>query len=193
MIGLLAGTFARRDPPAVVLGITRDDFDAYLSIICANAGDDGLSIVARDLDSGVMAGALLAEDAARPAQIDLATLSPRFEPIYDLFGELEAEIDDVEPIDPGTTLHLFMLGVDERFAGRGIAQRLVETCLANGGVLGYRFAVTEATNRTSQHIFSKLGFVTRAEAGYAEYRRDGVATFAPISEHGGIKSMTRSI
>ena len=129
----------------------------------------------------------------RPFKLDLDTLSPRFGPIYELFGELETKIDNAEPIEPGTTLHVFMLGVDERFAGRGIAQWLVEACLANGAAFGYRAAVTEATNRTSQHIFSKLGFIVRAEASYSEYRREGVATFTSIAEHGGIKSMIRSI
>jgi ribosomal protein S18 acetylase RimI-like enzyme len=191
MIDLLAETFARHDPPAVVLGITQDDFKAYLSIICANAGDDGLSIVARDVESGIMAGALRTEDAARSAQIDLASLSPRFEPIFDLFGELEAKVDDVDPIESGTTLHVFMLGVDERFSRRGIAQRLVEVALANGAAMGYGTAVTEATNLVSQHIFEKLGFSARAQASYADYRRDGIATFASIANHRGIISMAR--
>ena len=193
VIEVLARSFSRRDPPAIVLGLTEDDFKRFLAFVTANTSKDGLTIVARDVLSGEMAGAVSTEDAGAPVQLDLDTLSPRFAPVYDLFGELEAAIEDADPLEPGTTLHVFMLGVDEQFGGRGIAQRLVEACLANGASLGYRSAVTEATNRTSQHIFSKLGFVVRAEASYGEYRRDGVATFASISEHGGLKSMIRSI
>jgi len=193
MVRVLAATFARHDPPAVAVGLAPEDFETFLTIVSATAGDDGLTVVARDVASGSMAGALLTEDAGRAAELDLGAISPRFGPIFDLFGEIEERIGDAGPIEPGTTLHVFMLGVDDRFAGRGIAQRLVETCLANGAALDYRTAVTEATNRTSQHIFSKLGFVVRAQASYAEYRRDGVATFASIAEHGGVKSMIRSM
>jgi ribosomal protein S18 acetylase RimI-like enzyme len=193
MIRVLATSFAGHDPPAVALGLTAEDFEPYLSIVCASAGSDGLSIIARDVASGSIAGVLRTEDAGRPAHVDLDALSPRFGPIYDLFDELEGKIDDAGPIEPGTTLHVFMLAVDERFARRGIAHRLVEACVANAAALGYRTAVTEATNSVSQHIFAKLGFNARAQASYADYRRDGVAMFASIVEHGGIMSMVRDL
>ena len=83
--------------------------------------------------------------------------------------------------------------VDDRFARRGIAQRLVEVSLANAVALGYRTAVTEATNLVSQHIFSKLGFATRAQASYGDYRGGGNATFASIADQGGIMSMARNL
>ena len=191
MVYLLAETFARRDPPAVAVGLTSRDMETILSMLSARADRDGLSVVARDGDSGVMAGASLNDDAARPAELDLAALSPRFGPILDLFRELDDVIGHAEPIELGPTVHVSMLGVSDAFAGQGIAQRLVEAALANAAVLGYRSAVTEATNLVSQHIFEKLGFITRAQASYAGYRRDGVATFGSIANHGGIKSMIR--
>lgn len=58
---------------------------------------------------------------------------------------------------------------------------------------GYRLAVTEATNRVSQHIFRKLGFVERAELPYRKYRRGGVPVFASIAEHGGPMAMDRQL
>jgi ribosomal protein S18 acetylase RimI-like enzyme len=125
--------------------------------------------------------------------VDADAISPNFAPIFDLLRDLDEVTADAAPVEPGTAVHVSMLGVDERFARRGIAQRLLEACLANGAARGYRSAVTEATNRTSQHIFSKLGFVVRAEAPYGEYRRDGVATFASIVEHGGIAAMVRAL
>lgn len=191
MVSVLAETFARHDPPAVALGLTALEFETFLTIVSATAGDDSLTVIARDLASGSMAGALLNEDAGRRSERDLGAISPRFGPISDLFGEIDERIGDAGPIEPGTTMHVFMLGVDDRFAGRGIAQQLVEASLANAVARGYRTAITEATNLVSQHIFSKLGFVTRAQASYAAYRRNGRATFSSIADQGGIKSMTR--
>jgi len=193
MVRVLAATFARHDPPAVAVGLAPEDFETFLTTVSATAGNDGLTVVARDIGSGSMAGALLNEDAGRAAELDPGAISPRFGPIFDLFGEIEERIGDTGPIEPGTTLHLFMLGVDERFAGRGIAQRLVEASLANGAALRYRTAVTEATNLVSQHIFAKVGFVTRAQASYGDYRRDGRAMFASIADQGGIMSMVREL
>ena len=138
-----------------------------------------------------MAGALLAEDAASSPPDGMAGLSDKFEPIFELFGELEAQIDDPPITAPGEVLHLFLLGVDERFAGRGIGQQLVEVALANGADSDFRVAVAEATNRTSQHIFAKLGFACRAAVAYADYRRDGIPVFRSIADHGGPMAMIR--
>jgi hypothetical protein len=46
-------------------------------------------------------------------------------------------------------------------------------------------AVTEATNKTSQHIFRKLGFTERVRGSYADHRFEGKAWFTSIDEHGG--------
>ena len=54
-------------------------------------------------------------------------------------------------------------------------------------------AVTEATNKVSQHIFRKLGFVERVRRSYQTHRFDGRAVFASIAEHGGPILMDRSL
>jgi succinylarginine dihydrolase len=75
--------------------------------------------------------------------------------------------------------------VDDRFAGHGVAQRLDRETLDRGIATGYRTAVVEATNRTSEHIFSKLGFAASARTSYASYRHDGMPVFAAVADHGG--------
>ena len=79
-----------------------------------------LTIVGGDLRSGDLAGALLNEDAATPSPDGMGELSPKFEPILDLYGQLEDQTAQPEEIEVGTVLHLFLLGVDARFVGRGI-------------------------------------------------------------------------
>ncbi|MCZ6777515.1 MAG: GNAT family N-acetyltransferase, partial [Acidobacteria bacterium] len=79
----------------------------------------------------------------------------------------------------------FLLGVDERFAGRGIAQQLITACLARGEQRGYRMAVTEATNETSQHIVRKHGFVEQVKRSYGQHRFQGQAFFESIADQGG--------
>jgi ribosomal protein S18 acetylase RimI-like enzyme len=190
---VLAATFTRHDPPAVAVGLTPAEFEDFVAVVSQSAGTDRLTIIARNLASGAMAGVLLAEDAATAFPDGMDRLSAKFDPIFDLFGQLDEQIDEERPSAPGVVLHLFLLGVDERFARQGIAQALVRSCVANGYRMGYRTAVTEATNRVSQHVFGKLGFSSRAECSYASYRRDGVPVFASIAEHGGPKAMIRDI
>ena len=112
-------------------------------------------------------------------------LSAKFNPIFDILGQLDAAYRGVQAVSAGESLHLFLLGIARRFAGQGVAQQLVAECLANGARRGYRVAVTEATNRTSQHIFRKQGLVDRGPAVLPGHRFDGQAVFAAIAEHGG--------
>ncbi len=193
MTRMLALAFTQSDPPAVAVGLTPDEFEAFVALVAIPESTLSLTVVARDLESGVIAGALLNEDASTPPPDGMDALSGKFDPIFDLFGRLEDEQAAQDMVEPGAVLHLFLLGVDGRFAGRGIAQQLVGAALAHGSTMGYQFAITEATNRTSQHIFDKAGFTTRARASYADYRRDGVAVFSSISEHGGPAAMAREL
>jgi ribosomal protein S18 acetylase RimI-like enzyme len=106
---------------------------------------------------------------------------------------LEAEYRGERAVRPGDSLHLFLLGVADRVAGRGVGQQLVAACLENGARRGYRLAVTEATNKVSQRIFRKQGFVERAQRSYRAHRFGGRAAFASIAEHGGPILMERSL
>jgi len=182
---LLGEVFAERDQPAVAAGLTPSEFEAFVRLFCLKAAAEGLTIVARSGETGEMIGALLTEDSASEPPQGMDRLSAKFNPIFDILGQLDAAYRGGQAVSAGESLHLFLLGVARRFAGQGVAQQLVAECLANGVRRGYRLAVTEATNRTSQHIFRKQGFVDRVRRSYRDHRFDGQAVFAPIAEHGG--------
>lgn len=190
---LLAENFTRHDPPAVAVGLTPDEFEAFVALWSPSAREDGLTIVARDIATGQLAGALLTDDAASAPPPGLDAISGKFGPILDLLDQIDAEYRAEKTIEPGQYLHLFLLGVAEQFTGRKIGRHLVEVCLANGATLGYAVAVTEATNPVSQHIFGQLGFQKRAERSYVDYRLDGRPVFASIAEHGGPMTMDRNL
>lgn len=193
MSRLLGEVFARLDPPAVAVGLTPPDFEAFVRMLCPGAAVDGLTIVARSGETGEMVGALLTEDSAAALPAGMDRLSPKFDPIFDILGQLDAEYRADRTILPGESLHLFLLGVDPRFAGQGVAQGLVRTCLAHGTSRHYRVAVTEATNRTSQHVFRKHGFTERVRRSYEDHRFEGRAYFGSIADQGGPMLMTRDL
>jgi ribosomal protein S18 acetylase RimI-like enzyme len=185
MAELLAEVFSRSDPPAVAAGLTPREFGACVQLFCPKAGREGLTIVARLAESGDLVGALLTEDGSSVLPDGVERLSPKFDPIFDIMGQLDEEYRGDSEVGHGEHLHLFLLGVSPRVAGRGVAQELVRVCLKNGSRLGYLVAVTEATNKASQHIFRKAGLVERVERSYKTHRFDGRAVFASIAEQGG--------
>jgi ribosomal protein S18 acetylase RimI-like enzyme len=185
MARLLGKVFSQRDPPAVATGLTSSEFEAFVRLFSANAEAEGLTIVARSAGTGEMIGALLTEDSASALPDGMDRLSAKFNPIFDILGQLDTEYRVGRTTPPGESLHLFLLGVAEPFAGHGVAHQLVSACLENGARRDYRIAVTEATNKTSQHIFRKHGFIERVHRSYRDHRFDGQAVFASIVEQGG--------
>ena len=185
MTRLLGTVFADRDPPAVAVGLSPSEFEDFIRLFCPKAAADGLTIVAQSVETGEMCGALLTEDSASALPDGIEQLSRKFDPIFDILGQLDGDYRSGETVHPGESIHLFLLGVAERFGGKGIAKQLVAECLANGIGRGYRLAVTEATNKTSQHVFRKLGFVERVRRSYGDHRFNGQAIFASIAEQGG--------
>ena len=193
MARLLGEVFSMRDPPSVATGLTISEFETFVRVLCPQAAVEGLTILARDSVTGELIGALLTEDSATTLPEGMDQLSPKFEPIFDILGQLETEYRAGRHPRPGESLHLFLLGVAESSGGRGVAQQLVTRCIENGARKGYRVAVTEATNRVSQHIFRKLGFAERVRRSYLSHRFAGRAVFASIAEQGGPILMDRSL
>ena len=193
MTRLLAEVFSGGEPPAVAVGLTSAEFESFVQLLCPAVIADGLTIVARRSDTSEMVGALLTEDFGTAPPDGAAKLSHKFDPVFDILGQLDAEYRDGRVVPRGESLHLYLLGVTASAAGRGVAKQLVATCLENGARKGFRVAVTEATAKASQHVFRSLGFVERVRRSYEQHRFDGRAVFASIAEHGGPILMDREL
>jgi GNAT superfamily N-acetyltransferase len=182
---MLGDIFSRREPPAVALRLTPAEFEAFVQLLCPNVVAEGLTIVARHADTGQMVGALLTEDGASAMPHVVGALSSKFDPIFHLLGQLDDEYRATRIIRHGELMHLYLLGVTDAAAGRGVAKQLVAKCLELGARRGYTVAITEATAKTSQNVFRTLGFTERVRRSYEHYRFEGRAPFASIAEHGG--------
>lgn len=185
MSRLLGEVFAEQDPPALAVGLTVVEFEAFVRLYGPKADAEGLSIVARSAATGKMVGALLAEDSATEPPAGHDQLSPKFAPIFDILGQLDAEYSGGRSKQLAESVHLFLLGVAPSHAGRGVAKRLVAECLANSISKRFSIALTEATNKKSQHLFRKQGFIDRVRRSYKDHRFEERAFFTSITEQEG--------
>jgi len=190
---LLAEQFSRHEPLAVAVGLPYAQIRAQVAAFGPKALAERLTIVARDSSTGELLGALLTEDFATPLPTDVAMAAPDFAPLGSLLEGLDNRYRAAHPVEPGTHLHLFMLGVATQVACRGVGSTLVATCLANGRQRGYTTAVTEATGAISQHVFRKLGFRELFLASYKTFQFHGERVLASIAEPEGTILMARSI
>jgi len=193
MSRLLGEVFAKHDPPAVAVGLEPFEFEAFVRAFCRQAAAQELTIVAHCVETGEMCGALLTEDSASGLPDGINQLSEKLDPIFDILGQLDEEYRDGEDVVPGESIHLFLLGVKQSFSGRGVAQELISKCLANGASRSYRTAVTEATNKASQHVFQKQGFAERVRRSYGAYTFDGRIPFESIIDEGGPALMDKDL
>jgi hypothetical protein len=188
----LGMVFAANDPLALTLGVTPGEFAELARCFASGAGDDGLSIVARRAYTGELVGVLVATDGSAASPSGLERLSPKFAPVFDLLGGLDAEYrQSMIPPPLGFWLHLLLLGVPEPFAGREVGAQLLACCLENATRKGFRVVSAEATHSASQHILRKQGFIDRIRRSYQEYRFEGRAVFASIEGHSGPILMER--
>ena len=193
IVDLLARVFSESEPPAVAMGLTFFDMEQFLRFITPGIVSASLTVIARDTDSGELAGVLLTDDFAVPPRLDPTQINSRFVPIFSMLEELDEQFRRERTFLPGECIHLFMLGVDRRFAGCGIAKAMVAACVTNGLQKGYRTAITEATGKVSQQVFRKNGFGERFTVSYRNFKYDGNAVFAGIREHDGAMLMEKSL
>lgn len=193
MAALLADVFSRFDPPAVAVGLSFDEVRGLVRLFGQRALGDALTIVARAKPSGRLIGAMLTDEFATPPPKDIDKVAKHFAPIAALLDGLDEQYRKTNPVLPGQTIHLFMLGVGAEFAGRGIAQTLIRLTLENGKRKGYKRAVTEATGKVSQHIFQNLGFAEQFRTAYKEFAYRGKRVFNLIVEHEAVILMDRRL
>jgi len=182
--GLLSKAFSKSEPPAVAMGLTEPELEQFVRLLCPKAAEERLTIVAA-VEGSQIAGVMLSEDFAALPDFPPGSCSEKFLPIFSMLEGLDQQYRRDREIVPGRYLHLFMLAVDQRFAGQGLAQRMIDACLENGRRKGFRYAVTEATGVVSQHVFSKLGFKERFRISYPDYSFEGQAVFSSIRGHQG--------
>lgn len=193
MSRLLSEVFAERDPPAVAVGLEPSEFEAFVRLYCRQAVAQELTIVAHCAETGEMCGVLLTEDSASGLPDGIDQLSEKLDPIFDILGQLDEEYRGGEDAVSGESIHLFLLGVKQSFSGKGVAQKLISKCLANGASRSYRMAVTEATNKASQHVFRKQGFAERVGRSYGAHKFDGRHPFESIIDQGGPMLMDKNL
>lgn len=180
MAGLLAESFSRHEPISRAVGLSSAELEGLVMAFGPKALAERLSLVARDVHTGDLVGALLAQDFSTPPPDGIADIAPSFAPIGALLDGLDDRYRASREIAPGTCLHLFMLGVARHGHGRGIADHLLKAGLANGKARGYRFAVGEATGNVSQHLCRKNGFRDVLAASYKDFVFDGRHVFSSI-------------
>lgn len=187
LANVVAKAFIQFDPMAIAQNLSVEEFADYIKLLGEWIEQEQLTVIARDKSSDEIVGAVIAGDFASdsPLNPDSNDISAKFDPIVELIEELETRYKKDQQIKLGEYLHVYMLAVSPNHQRKKIAQNLLQVCLNNGVKKQFNWAVTEAANSVSQHIFGKLDFVPRYQISYQEFTHQGIRVFAKIKGHEG--------
>jgi ribosomal protein S18 acetylase RimI-like enzyme len=190
---MTAEIFARYEPVTSALGISLKDFADFVRLLGPKVEQEELTVIARNQDTNQIIGAMVTDDFSIEPPEEMRHLGDKFEPLWAILDELDAQYKQGRILPKGEYLHLFLLAVDLQQSGKNIAKNLVQTCLKNGVRKGYTTGVVEATGVVSQHIFRKFGFVDRFEAPYKTFTFQDKPIFESIKDHHGIILMDKAL
>jgi N-acetylglutamate synthase-like GNAT family acetyltransferase len=178
----ISQVFSSFEPLAKTVKISFNEFYEFALPICKKAADEEISIIAKDQKTGEVVGFIISEDFITIESDHPAGISHKFEAVFSLLSELENNYRRCHPVKLGQVLHIFMLGVKEKYTKRHIATTLVKANLNLAKHHNFEIAVAEATGVVSQHIFDKLGFKEEFSIEYKSYKFKDKHIFSSI-EH----------
>lgn len=190
-VDLLTETFCQGDPIETALHITPGEFRVMLELELEPIWRNGLSMLARDVPSGRLLGALVAMDALAESVDSRGKITPKFEPIGEIARDFHDFYVSTRNPQPGSCLYLFVIGVHSDAAGQGLGQKLIGEALRNARKKGYRSAFALTTNLASMNAFRKHQFSAIKTIDYQSYLYRGCPVFASITEHPGLSLMER--
>ncbi|GAB1538935.1 hypothetical protein NUACC21_16000 [Scytonema sp. NUACC21] len=191
VIYCLSHTFPQ-ETMSKALEINANSFSPFAEIVCRKAIKEQLSLVAKDEESGDVIGFSILEDFVSEFP-KLDGIDTRFLPILNLLSELDDWYKSNYQLKPGEVLHLFMTGVDERYRGQGIAQKLMEEIFNVAKNNGYKSIIAECTGAITQHIRAKYGFQAIKEIEYKTYLYNGELVFKGIDDPRSCKLMLKTL
>ena len=149
------------------LGLVPEDWARFGKLYSQKCTSEGHTSLAIDTTDGAIAAFSICEDLVTTVPDGLEAVLGRLTSVLDLVDTLNEEHDREAPEYkakvPGHTIHLWCLGVGERFRGAKLGFKVAQHSMQLAEKNGYQRAMIEATGTYSQRIAGKLGFVKRHE------------------------------
>lgn len=180
---LLAARFTH-EPMNQAVGLTAAELYEFASRFIPECTGNSLSVIAvSERFPDELAGVVINRDFKAPLPPGVPDDFPRFAPVIaalvSVDEQYEAQMTDLKP---GQVVDLWMAGVDDRFARRGVARNLFRLSAKVAQDQTFRRCVAECTGHFSQRAALDAGFQERARVNYHDFRFEGRAVFASIPE-----------
>lgn len=181
-VEMMTASFCRFDPVEVALSVTPEEFRTMIALELAAVPPDDLSLVGRDEKTGRIIAAAIVTDATAEPVDSCGPASVKLAPIADIARTYHDRYFATRRIEPGSHAYIFAIGIHPDRVGGGLGWRIAVEAVRRAVLRGYRAAFSMTTNRASARILQRLGFQVVESVRYQDYRYEGRAVFASISD-----------
>ena len=186
VFAMATSAFAKQSTIHAALGISVDDYAAYLRPSFRSMIDEGLSLKAVNKETGAVLGAIIATDLMECLSPSPPT-DPRFAPISALTQRLlKFHIGDTQP-QTGSIALVDMGFTAPEARGHGIYTKLRVAVHDHLKELGYNRVLGELSSVATQHVvLDKFGHRAISEITFKDFEYGGETPFAAITEPSSI-------
>jgi len=164
------------------LNIGLREYRSYLLPSFEQMIDEGLSVMARNDETGEVVGCLIATDFA-PQSDEGIEVRGKFTPLAALTQSLCRQYHEHRSIVTGQVVLADMGVVSESALGTGVYQRMRDALCLYAQRRGFDRIVGELSSAATQHVvIEKLGHEVCAEIVFADFEFDGERPFNSITE-----------
>ncbi|XP_042893070.1 arylalkylamine N-acetyltransferase-like 2 [Penaeus japonicus] len=158
---LITDDFLTREPLSMGSRMSYSARDGAVGSGIKKCLDSGVTVGARDANTGVLAGVRLSYIQTEADSSETKFTNEFEKKVLGIVVEAGSKVNVFQ--DPGVdkVLYMFMLSVRHDYGGRGIGKKLVQMSMERGKALGCQLAFTTVTNVVSGRIFLGLGYETR--------------------------------
>lgn len=189
---LLSKAFSRGEPTVKALKITPEEYYSVADIYCKKAIKEGLSMTARDKNTGKIVGSIINEDFDSPKPEGIEKIHPKVAMDMVLIDILEEDLK-ANKKEGEKRFHLFLGGTDKDYENKHISQALIEESMKLAKDKNFTSIVAEPTGFATQHIIKKLGFVQKNFIEYKKFQFQGKNIYENIEGPIGIILMEKFI
>lgn|GEM_PF-531938 len=154
----------------------------------------GFSYIIRDNITDDLIGFIFAFDLSDnfwQKEEEMRAFISHFHEAVVMIEELENNYFLDKKIIPGSTIHIFQIGVCRKYWGKGIAGMMIGKVLSSAKICGYKRVIADCTSQSSRRAFEKNGFNEVGFLPYENFLINEILFFEGLK--GGISLMIKDI
>lgn len=191
-IVLLSDIFTKGEPSVRYFGITPKEYYYFAQIYCKKCTEEGLSIIAKDKDTGKIVAFLLSEDFDSIAPQGIEKIDKKIVIDMAIVNAIEEEAKAYKK-EGERRFHIFFGGTEKEYVNRGIMTTLIDESIKLAKRKRFTIIIAEATGSATQHIFKKFGFEPKKMIEYKKFIFEGKHIYENFEGPVGIILMEKRI